>query len=219
MSFTGPSERVDSHFGQQTGRDGFHDGKGDLWVSYTQHHYQAPVAYSGVLRSHWRRVSLTLLKLFFYFTECECIRRHHIWVSNPETAFLSLPLSLFQSTCQSWLDEVPDYCQLSSSSKIVLTKRTRWPQMPIRAEMFSVFCWAKQQSQEHLHHGPIQLCLNPQGRSPQVHLLMWWTHVLDFWNSESSMIRGIRRSRLVPSWLVMWQSTRICLTVLTKITY
>lgn len=117
MSFTGPSECVDSHFGQQTGRDGFHDGKGDLWVSYTQHHYQAPVAYSGVLRSHWRRVSLTLIKLFFYFTECECIRRHHIWVSNPETAFLSLPLSLFQSTCQSWLDEVPDYCQLSSSSK------------------------------------------------------------------------------------------------------
>lgn len=78
LSFTGPSECVHSDFGEQTGCKGFNDGKGDLWLSYTQHHYQAPMAHSGLLCSHWRRVSLTLLKFSLYFSECECNCHCHI---------------------------------------------------------------------------------------------------------------------------------------------
>lgn len=67
LPFVGPTERIYSHSGQQTGHEGLHDSEGDLRVPYAQHHYRAPVAHSGLLRSHWRRVSLTLLKLSLCF--------------------------------------------------------------------------------------------------------------------------------------------------------
>lgn len=139
LSFAGPSECVYSRSGQQTGHEGLHDGEGDLWVSDTQHHYQAPVAYPGMLCSHWWRVSLTLLKFSFYVSECECFHRHHTWVSNPETAFLSLPaFSVYLLVSTGW---GPRLLPTKQQLRNFLTRRTRWPQMPVRAGTFPVFCW------------------------------------------------------------------------------
>lgn len=229
LSFVGPSECVYSHSGQQTGHKGFHDGKGDLWVSYTQLHYQTPVAYSGLLCSHWRRVSLTLLELSLYFSECECICHHHIWVANPETwpkRLLDLPPFFFFSSLSVYLLVLtgwgPRLLPTKQQLQNFLTKRPRWPQMPIRAGIFSVFCRAEHQSHERLRHGPIQLYLNPQERSPRVHPLVWLTHMSDYWSCKSSLIREMRGSRPVPSWPVLWQSTLICLMLVvypTDVTY
>lgn len=59
--FLGPAECIYSRSGQQTGREGLHDGGGDLQVPHAQLHHNAPVAHPGMLCSHGRRVSLTLL--------------------------------------------------------------------------------------------------------------------------------------------------------------
>lgn len=120
-------------------------GEGWVWHTLNSPFFSLSVSVFTIITSEW------------------IILRHDRNVSwNNRRSFSSCPL---QSTCQSWLDEVPDYYQLGNGCKTSSLKYQDDLKGQSEPGYFQCFGEEEHKSQEPRRRSPIQLCFSPMGRS------------------------------------------------------